>query len=449
MDIQKIALDVKQVLEHSQNTDVSMAAVKDMIRQWAAAKQKFIELFDGELIYSTNSKVSFELDDDKKSKKVDEFCTTISETFPQYEDLYSFIAENKDSFFKNVLEKDYNVGPYHIKAGIKLSKAYKNFIDNEKDLDTIQTLMSQVLQENKITGYLCFSVHPLDYLSSSENNCNWRSCHALNGEYRAGNLSYMLDKSTIVCYISDWKREDLPRFPVSVPWNSKKWRMLLFISENWDAIFAGRQYPFFSKAIMEQIRLRWEQKTTTKSDLYWNEGWSHWHDDRIIIPEYREWNTDATYLRDNYIPIRKDIVGMKTLITDNSDLHFNDLLRSSCYIPYYAWKNKLFDTPHFSIGSKVKCVKCGRKYLYDSSCMFCEDCLEDSGYVRCSDCGEIIPVDEAFSVNGGDRVVCRSCFDNNYTACACCLESFHIDDMVWREDLDAYICPTCNENDNY
>lgn len=449
MDIQKIISEVKQVLECSQNTDVSIVAVKDIIYQWMESKRDFIKLFDEEPIYSTNSKVSFELDDDQKSKKVEEFCSTIRETFPQYEDLYFFIKENKGSFFKNILEKDYNVGPYHIKAGIKLSKVYKNFVDNEKDLDTIQTMMSQVLQENKITGYLCFSVHPLDYLSSSENNCNWRSCHALNGEYRAGNLSYMLDKSTIVCYISDWKREDLPRFPVSVPWNSKKWRMLLFVSENWDAIFAGRQYPFFSKAIMEQIRLMWEQKTTTKSDIFWNEGWSHWHDDRITISNYREWDTDAAYLRDNYIPIRKDIVGMNTLITDNSDLHFNDLLRSSCYIPYYAWKNKPLDTPHFSIGSKVKCVKCGKKYLYDSSCMLCEDCLEGSGYISCSDCGEIIPVDEAFSVNGGDRVVCRSCFDNNYTACACCLEFFHIDDMVWREDLDAYICPTCNENDNY
>ena len=28
-----------------------------------------------------------------------------------------------------------------------------------------------------------------DYLSLSENAFNWRSCHALDGEYRAGNLS--------------------------------------------------------------------------------------------------------------------------------------------------------------------------------------------------------------------------------------------------------------------
>ena len=40
-------------------------------------------------------------------------------------------------------------------------------------------------------GYLYLSIHPLDYLSISETNHGWRSCHALDGEYRNGNLSYL------------------------------------------------------------------------------------------------------------------------------------------------------------------------------------------------------------------------------------------------------------------
>jgi hypothetical protein len=59
------------------------------------------------------------------------------------------------------------------------------------------------LQQNKITGRLCFSVHPLDFLSMSENNCGWRSCQALDGDFRAAALAYMIDSSTVVAYIEE------------------------------------------------------------------------------------------------------------------------------------------------------------------------------------------------------------------------------------------------------
>ena len=51
----------------------------------------------------------------------------------------------------------------------------------QKLLDTFQTKMSMILQENCVSGRLCISVHPLDFISSSENTYNWRSCHALDG----------------------------------------------------------------------------------------------------------------------------------------------------------------------------------------------------------------------------------------------------------------------------
>ena len=84
-----------------------------------------------------------------------------------------------------------------------------------------------ILQEDKIEGTLCFSVHPLDFLSSSENTYNWRSCHSLDGEFCAGNLSYMADSATMICYLKSDKEEILPRFPEDIPWNNKKWRVFL------------------------------------------------------------------------------------------------------------------------------------------------------------------------------------------------------------------------------
>ena len=53
----------------------------------------------------------------------------------------------------------------------------------------------------------------------------------------------MLDKATVVCYLKSDTDTKLPHFPPEVPWNSKKWRVLIYLSEDKKMVFAGRQYP--------------------------------------------------------------------------------------------------------------------------------------------------------------------------------------------------------------
>ena len=57
--------------------------------------------------------------------------------------------------------------------------------------------------ENKIEGYLYLSVDPRDFLTLSENDSNWYSCQSLDGDYRSGDLSYMVDGTTIVAYLAN------------------------------------------------------------------------------------------------------------------------------------------------------------------------------------------------------------------------------------------------------
>ena len=84
-------------------------------------------------------------------------------------------------------------------------------------------------------------MHPLDFLSLSENTYNWRTCHSLDGEFKAGNLSYMIDSSTFIVYLRPEKTYNiLLTFPNTVQWNSKKWRMLMFLSDDYQMMFAGR-----------------------------------------------------------------------------------------------------------------------------------------------------------------------------------------------------------------
>ena len=69
--------------------------------------------------------------------------------------------------------------------------------------------------------------------------------------------------------------------------------------------------------------------------------------------------------------------------------HFNDLLRSSCYIPYYSFRLDPFCgsnthvyssfqdcIPHFLVGHENRCLLCGCVLSGDDEYMVCEDCAD-------------------------------------------------------------------------
>ena len=220
-----------------------------------------------------------------------------------------------------------------IQAGTKIVKSFKYFIEHQDLLFDIQNKASEIIQKDKIEGYLTFSVHPLDFLSSSENTFNWRSCHALDGEYRAGNLSYMLDSSTIMVYLKAEQDAKLPNFPDDVPWTNKKWRMLMHFNTGLDVVFAGRQYPFSSPGALDVVREVF-YRFMVREKYRWGEmikdHWSYWHNDYIKDFEYSEYSNEdsAGISEDRYAVINRGIWDIEQICKDVSgSLHFNDITR--------------------------------------------------------------------------------------------------------------------------
>lgn len=232
-----------------------------------------------------------------------------------------------------------------------------------------------IIQETKVKGKLCLSVHPLDFLSVSENNYNWRSCHALDGDYRSGNLEYMLDETTIVCYLKGENEEAyLQRFPDNVKWNDKKWRMLLFCGPHDNLLMAGRQYPMFSRPALDIVFSAYYQS------MKLNRGYSSWVNDYV-----NKWPSSLGYeidLDHKYICIQRKLYYMFDLIISNGHhLFYNDLLHSSYYTPYYCWKERYesYDVSELRmrIGRSAICPCCGKEYITDSSTMVCDNCWFD------------------------------------------------------------------------
>ena len=416
VNLSKIKEQVASVISYSQ--DVRNPKVDGLLDNWYIAKSDFYELFGNKLIYEVGP-IKVELTNSEKQDRIDEFIDKVSDKY-NYVGLVRFIKENRNNFFDNVVEEPFNDEDLdiHVPAGIKISKAFKFFIEDKEDLDAVQTLMSMLLQESKVSGTLCLSIHPLDYLSSSENTYNWRSCHALDGDYRAGNLSYMLDSATIICYLRGEEEAKLPRFPSSVPWNSKKWRMLLFVSEDKDALFAGRQYPFSSRMLMNTVKGAFTSllDEQNKEDA-WNynpwHSWSNWHDDYIKDIQFKTGESDNFELQNKYFPINGRLYKDKDLIQDIGTLHFNDLLYSSYYTPYYCWINK-YSPRHkilFNIGAPVPCLCCGKLEIRNHDMMVCDDCSIHDDYVTCEYCGIEMPMDEMIWLSDREMWVCPSCYE--------------------------------------
>lgn len=446
-NIELIKQQFEEVIGYSQGFK---ANVDNLFTEWFEAKRDYIEAWGGQLAIEIPEKVVFELSQKDKDARLDEFINIVSVTFDN-EPLAQFIEDNRKGFFQNkVILPWYNRDTgVDIPEGMKLLKAFKYFESDEIILKDLQTQASMIIQEDKVEGYLCFSVHPLDFLSSSENTYNWRSCHALDGEYRAGNLSYMVDKSTVMCYLRGAENVILPDFPPTVRWNSKKWRMLLFFSEYWDVLFAGRQYPFFSRAALDVV-----MKHLTTTILHGK--WSEWHDDHISSYEYKEKNGyDGGTLMWPYICISNELVRLKDVVQDGPySLQFNDLLRSSCYKPYYCFRyyRPIEATPRLIVGGAAPCCHCGNDHIVAPDTMLCEECELDFGssdderFGYCDCCDRRMVIEDGHFIASRGQLVCEWCYDTMVKQCECCGNDFFNDEIMYDKPTHSYRCSSCCSN---
>lgn len=438
--------DVAKVIRHSQNIKADLN-VELLMDKWYEAKKKIISAWGGNLIMEVPDPMSFHLSTAEKRCRVDEFSGVVATNYNN-EALADFIDwASAAEIFNNKIERDYLDwdGEVIVTAGTKFVKAFKHFEKDERILRELQDRCSAIIQEDKITGVLTFSVHPLDFLSASENTHHWRSCHALDGEYRAGNLSYMMDSSTIICYLRT-KDElvKLPHFPEDVLWNSKKWRMWLFLDDNWNAMFAGRQYPFFSPFALDLVQNHFLASIGSSSS-----GWTAWYND--YLHSFTRSNGRTEDLNDSYVAIRHELYKMKDLVTDcPRPLHFNDLLHSSCYTPYYSSRYTSSKKYHFSIGGEVPCPCCdGRNNIRRSCALLCDPCElefgegENDDIRYCAHCDTRAFYSTMTYVEGLDDWVCEECENKYVRECERCGSTWFATDLTYNREKEKWECPWC------
>ena len=310
--------------------------------------------------------------------------------------------------------------PYQVKHGMRLTrllerirKAYGDTDFTEQDMARLNDLIAMARTSTNSSFKLCLSIHPLDYMTMSDNDMNWNSCMAWKdhcGDYRQGTVECMNSPSVIVAYIREDHDMDLgfvaPPDYKPATWANKSWRQLFLVSEG--AIIADKGYPYQYDNAVAAV-LNWLKELAAQN----------WGIDYDIAGTI-ESNDDLVYNDSDNVKIDGHEVGLHVtwgyMYDDLGTLRQHKvLINSSAMREYYECTKNM---QYYITGSgESECVWCGGSLWYD------EDDEEGSGshLVFCNHCS--VPESAIY--------------------CDCCGE--RVSDRTYVEHLDAYLCEYCYE----
>ena len=259
---------------------------------------------------------------------------------------------------------------------------------------------SQVLNQKQLKGMLYLSIHPLDYMTMSDNDCGWSSCMSWmdEGEYRRGTVEMMNSPMVVVAYLANPKDNmNLNGFK----WSNKKWRELFII--NSDIITGVKGYPY-QNSFLETIVCDWlRELAITNLGL-------EYYDKIVTYHNYRDFDfEDRTYNIRFY-----------------TDAMYNDFGSRS----HLAYLNPNANNPKnmcFNYSGPSMCMHCGQETdnFDGESCMICGNC-DDSR--RCDECGDRYDRRDLYELDG--CFYCEYCYNNMAITCDSCQNDHHCNDIT-------------------
>ena len=331
------------------------------------------------------------------------------ESLGQNQYINQYLPINIDFGNGQKIKLDRNTKPMRV-----LGKIAKMFNLNEEAFEEFRLEHSRILNVKKITGTLCLSIHPLDYMTMSTNSENWTSC--MNwvepGGYRGGTIEVMNSAATLVVYLKSDKNDF--SWSYNGKWNSKKWRLLITITPS--AIVSIKAYPYHHEELAKEA-LQWVRELASQ-----NLNWFYGAIQNIPAcstfeyPDTKEWyNIDLREGRMMYCDWGCDThYGCMTLNPDE--------IGSSKHDPHALF---------LEYCGPMTCMCCGRinQGFYDESYVFCENCCsygEEDG-VYCERCGAWIPEGEVRWV--GDTCYCDDCIEEIAGICAITGDYFYNEEL--------------------
>ena len=351
--------------------------------------------------------------------------------------------------------------PIPLNQGCKIARVLGKIAD-AYDLDGYEDFRlahSRVLNDKKVSGTLCLSIHPMDYMTMSDNESGWESCMNWqnNGCYRQGTVEMMNSPMVVVGYL---KAKNDMYVDGQHQWNNKRWRCLFLVTADFITSIMAYPYPHEELTVacvdwlrdlaMENLGWRYddEKPLTYKSqhiDVVRSDGKitvitkGDWYDHVGLTLGGEDVTEDEIC---NYIKRNPDTCDAKIArFCFETYLMYNDFGRTDHYaylntagiltdydaIKCYGGPNKYGPIQNYVYYSGTsECMNCGESGVdFDDEGRLC--CTNCDSSVTCDSCGERIPQGEAYDVD--DVFYCETCYYENVSECEVCGTEHHNNDL--------------------
>ena len=444
------------------NSPIKLKAPLDYIlREWNKSKQTLFNIFGEKLMLE--KEIQVEDGDNKKIREINnylnstnpgtDFINSVRKLFTfngtYFEDTYAtYNLTQAKQLFTNRVAKEFSYRnkdgkivkvPEGAKVMRVLQKIAKEF--DLPDFEIFRNHISRITEIRKSKIKFTLSIHPLDYMTMSDNANGWESCMNWTqgpGSYRAGTIEMMNSPVVVVAYITT-----KPYYPAntSIEWTSKSWRELIIVHPN--TICSVKSYPYynisFDKALVNWLADLVEEKTE------WRYNRKKPQENLESCSDIKAWQDKED--KDNYF-----------LLHFETNEMYNDFGNTDNYgIFSINPPDNKYRTSTINYSGLMTCMCCGENGYWsdDTETVICEDC-EPSIYCCC--CDERVNINDAIEVDG--EWVCEDCY-NDLHRCMCCEDAHfeydltlmfvgHIDNQTINIDYDEhYICSECVANKEY
>ena len=425
------------------------APLSHILRFWNEAKLDLFKVFGGEILLT--KEVSFTK---PQALLEEDVCAATSYGSDAYKFMQSFytFCDKQDMCDRwdlralvgcDTLATNTYIGPtltltkedghkIVINSGCKASKVLGKIAAAFKleHYEEFRIAHSQCLNQKKLSGELCVSIHPLDYMTMSDNCCGWSSCMSWEdtGDYRQGTVEMMNSPCVVVAYL---KSSTEPMDIGGNVWNSKKWRQLFIVTPH---IIAGiREYPYESPELNGMV-LQWLRELAQT-----NANWGPYEDTTVKVKNHH-----------NTFPVAS--LGREISLNFFTNFMYNDFYNQ--HLAYIS--PSIPDHYDLCFSGVSECMECGAdisNYDHGNCALLACDSCEDVCW--CYECGERLRRSDCVCIDG--NYVCSYCYDNCYHECNFCEETHHDGDIThvylrangeittWHID----VCYHCIDSDRF
>ena len=282
--------------------------------------------------------------------------------------------------------------------------------------EEFRQIHSQILNQKKVKGTLCLSIHPLDFITMSDNDSGWDSCMKWveeAGDYRLGTIEMMNSPCVVVAYLES----DTPMDVCDGYWNNKKWRQLYIVNK--DIILGNRQYPYVNNEL-QGTAIKWLRDLATADPAF---------------GPYEE-NTTEVYNKE------------KNTVCGGNRVSFNiytSIMYNDVYDGRLAYLNPgLAEISQYDLNfsGPAVCTACGEVIEPGEVEPYIVRCMSCDGAWKCSHCGDRHYGNDYYEVNG--YRYCDWCYHNELDTCEICGEK-----VIDANRITLYLPRSENDKANY